>query len=181
MEVDGEEELLDCHVDRMRNLFFYAHDVLEARHQLVNPRQPTGDHPFAIDAAMVGNLWQVNNYLENFLDTMEMIQADAARVALCVANGNATYYQTQRFALLALFTGANMEVAELVIDEYVNELDDDLVNDVLDLMRDANKSTRKSKLQILKEDAYADPAVAAMCELTQDGLKTRQNFYNRKN
>lgn len=49
--------------------------------------------------------------------------------------------------------------------------------------RKENKVThrgRKSNNYEAKEDAYADPAVAAMAEFTTDGTKTRAGFYKRE-
>jgi hypothetical protein len=42
------------------------------------------------------------------------------------------------------------------------------------------KRKRKSEARRLQEDAYHDPDVAAMSELTKGGIKTRRRFYKRE-
>ena len=134
---------------------------------------------FDIEAALIGSSWMADSCL---LEFHELI-ADCAEWVNFLAHQVIVHEQEGNKRVLEVLVGTTMvciSLAKEVIERYGDCIEDD----IMALAREAaaafdEKIQRKTVLQMIKEDAYSDPSVAALAELTKGGLKTRNKFYKR--
>jgi hypothetical protein len=183
-----EEDFAETMMSIMSDLHDYSHmmqDVLE-RCELIHAMDDDPmvharhRHEWDIEAAMVGNTWMADSCLSEYaylvneatpwvgtMSTM-LIEDDAVEdVHTCLAT-----------MVSLMITGA--ERAKRILDRFGEAIEDNIIADVKEALQIFEKDVhRKTVLEMIKEDAYSDPSVAALAELTKGGLKTRNRFYKR--
>ena len=134
---------------------------------------------FDVEAALIGNSWMADSCLLEFHELIaectEWVTHLAHEVIVNGDEGNKRVLE-----VLVGTTIVCISLAKEVIEKYGDCIEDD----IMALAREAaaafdEKIRRKTVLQMIKEDAYSDPSIAALAELTKDGLKTRNKFYRR--
>jgi hypothetical protein len=134
---------------------------------------------FDVEAALVGSSWMADSCLLEFHELIvhctEWVHFLAHEVVAHEQEGNKR--------VLEVLVGTTIVCASLA-KEVIERYGDCIEDDIMALAREAaaafdEKIQRKTVLQMIKEDAYSDPSVAALAELTKGGLKTRNKFYKR--
>lgn len=134
---------------------------------------------FDVEAAIIGNSWMADNCLLDFHGLI----SDCTEWVTRLAHDVVTHGQEDNKRVLEVLVGTTIVcigLAKEVIERYGDGIEDD----IMALAREAaaafdEKIKRKTVLQMIKEDAYSDPSIAALAELTKGGLKTRNKFYRR--
>ena len=134
-----------------------------------------------IEAACVGNSWLADSCLSEFAALIQEATPWVCTLIAMLSQEGGEIENTQMFLSIVIdlmVTGA--EHAKQTLDRFGDAIEADIIQDVTDaLQMFVEYVPRKTVLQAIKEDAYSDPAVAALAELTKGGLKTRNKFYKR--
>ena len=137
-------------------------------------------HTWDIDAALVGNVWLADKCLVEYVMLIQEIIPWVRSLNGLVMNG-----ENDENVHMFLFLIVNLMMdgatrAKLALDKFRGSLEEDIIVDVNNVLKAfIGSKARKTVLQLLKEDAYADPSIAAIAEMTKGGLKTRNRFYKR--
>lgn len=137
-------------------------------------------HIWDIDAALMGNIWLADKCLVEYVMLIQEMTPWVGSLNVLVMNGeNDENVHMFLFLIVNLMMDGAMR-AKLALDKFRGSLEEDIIMDVNFILKAFLESApRKTVLQLLKEDAYADPSIAAMAEMTKGGLKTRNRFYKR--
>ena len=139
-------------------------------------------HKWDIEAAMVGNTWMADSCL---LECSELVTEATPWVGVMssmLIEGGVNENVSACLPTMVSLMITCAEQAKRTLDRFDMAIEDDIVAAVQEALQIFEKDVhRKTVLEMVKEDAYSDPAVAALAELTKDGLKTRSKFYKRNN
>jgi hypothetical protein len=181
-EVAAPPATLEDTMDTMAADLEYAEEIIEQRtvlDALMGDVQARGrHHPVAVEAATAGNLWQANNFLELFVDNMTDVSRWLVTIMAAVVRGEDP---PEEFHMFMFLFGSNVQIVRRVLEEYGEAISANIRDDAHGAIEQyqGHHPSRKSEARRLQEDAYADPDVAAMAELTKGGIKTRNRFYKR--
>lgn len=134
-----------------------------------------------IEAACVGNSWLADSCLSEFAGLIQEATPWVCTMGAMLSHEGGDLENTRIFLSIIvslMMTGA--EHAKQTLDRFGGAIEEDIIGEVTEALRMFVEDVpRKTVLQSIKEDAYSDPTVAALAELTKGGLKTRNRFYKR--
>ncbi len=160
-------------------------DVLERREKLEQMNNDTNVyrrhcHIWDIDAALMGNIWLADKCLVEYVMLIQEVTPWVGSLNTLVMNGNNDENVHMFLFLIVNLMMDGATRAKLALDKFRRSLEEDIIMDVNYVLKAfIGSAPRKTVLQLLKEDAYVDPSIAAMAEMTKGGLKTRNRFYKR--
>lgn len=136
--------------------------------------------PFDLDAAIAGNCWLADSALLRFTFLVDEALSWVEHLWETVVASNGAE-NLSFFNLLMDVIATSVSLAKDLMVRFDDSLEDNVIEAVRAVLESiSERQQRKTVLQMIKEDAYADPSVAALAELTKGGLKTRNKFYKRK-
>lgn len=137
-------------------------------------------HEWDIEAAMVGNTWMADSCLLEYAELVtEATPWVSTMSTILIEDETAEHVHTCLSMMVSLMiTGA--EQAKRILERFGDAIEENIINEVKEALQIFESDVhRKTVLEMIKEDAYSDPSVAALAELTKGGLKTRNRFYKR--
>lgn len=160
-------------VELLKELNFHTEDLIENFFVLQNVSQMNISH----EAALNGCSYMASQLCIRYLwvELVFYICEDALHEIMQETNSTLDFENYQNFRNLSMLSMAYLNELFNLFANIFNPIIKKKIHQVL--VKYKYKIKKKKELEILLEDSYTDPSVAAMALTTTGGIKTRNSFF----